>query len=157
MMVLFWYTLSLLCSLSPSFQPLERHGQLATAISQALIQGGPLYANDVTLERSAALMVAVAFRESSLTLTAVGDGGKSFCAFQIHSSSGGTRELLEDPLACAARAHALMKASIQADRAHPLAQYARGPGFKTLEAQRLSNDRVALANRLYFGTGRQSP
>ena len=148
MMPLYWYVLSLCVSLSPHSQPLSRHGTLATAITQVLDDAGPLFASDPDLHRSAALMVAVAFRESSLDNTQVGDHGRSFCAFQLHASSGGTAALLEDPVACAQAAHAMMRTSIRVDRSHPMAFYARGPRWATPEAQRLSNDRMAVAKRL---------
>jgi hypothetical protein len=148
MTTLYFFVLSLCLSLSPSQQPILRHGLLATAITTVLHDEGALYASDPELQRSAALLVAVAFRESSLDTHAVGDHGKSFGAFQLHASSGGTEALLDDPLAQARKAHEMIKISIRADREHPIAQYARGPRFASLEAQRISNDRVALAKRL---------
>jgi hypothetical protein len=142
------YVLALCLSLSPSSQPIFRHGLLATAITQAIDDEGALFAPDVELHRTAALLVAVAFRESSLDTRQVGDNGASFGAFQLHASSGGTAALLDDPIAQARIAHRMIKASIRADREHPIAQYARGPRFRSLEAQRISNDRMALSNRL---------
>ncbi len=147
-MTLYWLVLSFALALSPHSQPLLRHGVLATAVAQVLLEEGALFANDKGLRRSAALMIAVAFRESSLDLRAVGDKGRSFCAFQIHESSGGSPALLENPLACARKAHEMLKRSITVDRAHPIASYARGPRWATVEAQRISNDRMALAKRL---------
>lgn len=148
MMTLYSFVLSLCLSLSPSSQPILRHGLLATAITTVVHEEGALFAPDTELHRTAALLVAVAFRESSLDTRQVGDNGKSFGAFQLHASSGGTAALLDDPLAQARTAHRMIKVSIRADREHPIAQYARGPRFGSPEAQRISNDRMALAKRL---------
>jgi len=148
MMSLYWFVLSLCVSLSPHSQPILRHGALATSITTALHDEGALFAGDADLHRSAALMVAIAFRESSLDTRQVGDHGTSFGAFQLHASSGGTAALLDDPQAQALTAHRMLRASMRVDRAHPVAQYARGPRWASLEAQRLSNDRMALAKRL---------
>lgn len=94
-------------------------------------------------------MVAIAFRESSLDTRQVGDHGSSFGAFQLHASSGGTAALLDDPLAQGRIAHRMMRESMRVDRAHPIAFYARGPRWQSLEAQRISNDRMAIAKRLW--------
>jgi hypothetical protein len=96
----------------------------------------------------AALVTAIAFRESSFDNSAVGDSGRSFCAMQIHSSSGGSQDLLENPEHCVSRGLAILRQSVRVDRAHPVAFYARGPRWQSDTAQRLSNDRVALAKRL---------
>ena len=148
MLHLYWLVLTMMVSLSPSSSPILRHGQLATAITLTLQVEGPLFAHDDSLARSAALMVAVAYRESGLDPRAVGDSGQSFGAFQQHRSSGGSLAETDDPLAQAVAAHRLIRSSITTDRAHPLAAYARGPAFRSLEAQRLSADRMALAREL---------
>lgn len=57
-------------------------------------------------------------------------------------------DLTRDPLACTRKAHAILKESIRIDRSHPVAFYARGPRFASPEAQRLSNDRMAITKRL---------
>ncbi len=96
----------------------------------------------------AALVTAMAFRESSLDNAAVGDHGHSFCAMQIHDSSGGTAALLDDPSACVAAALPILRQSVRIDPLHPVGFYARGPRWRSVDAQRLSNDRVAVAKRL---------
>jgi hypothetical protein len=138
--------LAMMTVLSPTLDPTARHGALAEAISTVAAED-PLYRND-TGPRTIALLVAVSFRESSLRMDAVGDNGRSFCAFQIHQSSGGTMDLTRDPLACTRRAHAMLKESIRIDRTHPIAFYARGPRYNSPEAQRISNDRMYIANKL---------
>ncbi len=147
LLALWSFVLGLCLSLSPQSQPLS-HGALATSITTVLHDEGALFAHDDDLHRSAALMVAIAYRESSLDTRSVGDGGTSFGAFQLHASSGGTAALLDDPDAQARKAHAMLKQSIRIDREHPIAFYARGPRFASQEAQRISNDRMALAKRL---------
>jgi len=131
--------------LSPTEQPVARHGALATAITTVAIEDGALFADDLDLERTAALLVAVAFRESSLTASILGDGGRSVCAMQIH---GGAKALNEDPVACIRAGHRMLKTSIRVDRANPVAFYARGPRYATEEARRISRDRMALARSL---------
>lgn len=128
--------------------PFGDHSALAQATADVVLRSSPLYQGDVTRERTAALLVAIQFRESSLNPRAVGDNGRSFCSMQIHASSGGTAALLDDPDACIEAGYRILKQSITLDREHPVAFYARGPRFRSLEAQRLSNDRVAISKRL---------
>jgi hypothetical protein len=135
-------------SLSPHSQPFSpQRLELAQAITLALQEGGPLFAHDDDLTRSAALMAAVAFREGSFELGVVGDHGQSIGTFQLY----GRHDLSGDVRAQAKVAHAMLRASITTDRSHPVAQYARGPRWASLEAQRISNDRMALAKRLASG------
>ncbi len=96
-------------------------------------------------ETEAAIMTAVAFRESSLRNDVTGDGGHSVCAFQIYD---GSKELLENPIECARVGVRMMRESRRVDPAHPLSHYARGPRYKSPEAQRISADRIGLAKRL---------
>ena len=145
MMTLYWTVLAMMLRLSPSDQPMARHGALATAITIVVVEEGPLFANDADLERTAALLVAVAFRESSLTASILGDGGRSVCAMQIH---GGDPSLNDDAVACVRTGHRMLKTSVRVDRANPVAFYARGPRFESEEARRISRDRMALARSL---------
>ena len=93
----------------------------------------------------AALITAVAYRESGLDNGAVGDHGRSVCMMQIH---GGARSLLEDVGACVRRGTIMLRESRRIDPANPVAFYARGPRWQGDEARRLSRDRVALSRRL---------
>ena len=93
----------------------------------------------------AALITAIAFRESSLDNTAVGDHGRSVCAMQIHD---GARSLLDDVGACVRRGTLMLRDSKRVDPANPVAHYARGPRYQSEEARRISRDRVALSRRL---------
>ncbi len=96
-------------------------------------------------ETEAAIVTAVAFRESSLINDVIGDGGRSVCAMQIMS---GPKSLLEDPIACVTRGVAMLRESRRIDPSHPIAFYARGHRYQSVEAQRISNDRMALARAL---------
>lgn len=148
MMHLYWTVLAMMTFLAPPVgeeTPMTRHGRLATAITTVLEEEAPLYRNDESRVKSAALMVAVAFRESGLRHDAVGDGGKSVCAFQVHM---GPKTLLDDTEACTRTAYRMLQESIRVDRSEPVSFYARGPRYQSLEARRLSRDRVAVAERL---------
>src|SRR4051794_10136147 len=91
--------------------PTRQHDQLAEAITTRVEAEAPLFKGDEDRHKTSALLVAIAFRESSLHADAVGDhvAGKptSFCAFQIHLPFGaktaegwsGT-DLTEDPQKC---------------------------------------------------------
>lgn len=148
MLHLYFLVLSMMCSLSPAERPILRHGALATAIAVVVSEEGPLFRSDPELTRTAALLVAVSFRESSFDVRAVGDHGRSVCAFQIH---GGSPELLEDPVLCARTGYRMLKESLRMDPSHPVAFYARGPRFTSPEAVRLSDDRMRVARTLAKG------
>ena len=136
--------------------PERDHTELGTAIAAGLETSAPFFTDDTSKEKSAALAVAVAFRESSLTNDILGDKGQSACAFQVHlpgksrTSDGWTKDdLRADATKCVTVAFRMLRQSIRVDPKHPVAHYARGPRWKTIEAQRLSNDRVWLARRLH--------
>jgi hypothetical protein len=136
--------------------PGRDHSELGTAIAAALDESAPFFADDADRTKSAALAVAIAFRESSLNNDAIGDHGRSHCAFQIHlpgkskTAEGWTGEdLRADVNRCVSVAFRMLRESIHVDRQHPVAFYARGPRRKTEEARRISRDRVALARRIH--------
>jgi hypothetical protein len=145
MMNLYWLVLAMMTSLSPAQDPVMRHGRLATAIAVVASEEAPLFKNDEDRVRTVALLVAVAFRESSLQHDAVGDSGRSVCAMQIH---GGNKSLLVDTPACVRTGLSMLQESIRVDRDEPVAFYARGPRYKSDEARSLSRDRVRLSQRL---------
>lgn len=132
-----------------SLAPGRDHAALATAITARVLAEPPLFRDDASKLHTAAYLVAVAFRESSLTVDIVGDHGRSFCAFQIHESSGGTTALRTDPDACVAAAFAMLRTSMKVCPSSPLAWYAEGPrGCGSPRAQRISRDRLGIASRL---------
>lgn len=140
--------------------PARHHDELATAIANRVEAEAPLFKGDEDRHRTAALLVAIAFRESSLRAAAVGDhvGGKptSFCAFQVNlpwgrkTPDGWTgQDLLDDPDKCVAAAMRMLRVSMQVCPSSPLAWYAAGPaGCQSPRAQRISRDRMAIAQRL---------
>ena len=140
--------------------PARQHDVLASAIASRAEAEAPLFKGDEDRHRTTALLVAIAFRESSLNEAAVGDhqAGKptSFCAFQIHlpwgakTAEGWTGpELLEDPEKCVTAALHLLRDSMRACPSSPLASYAEGPaGCESARAQRISRDRLGIAQRL---------
>jgi hypothetical protein len=140
--------------------PAREHGRLAGAIAEQVEAAPPLFKGDDDKRRTSALLVAIAFRESSLRADAVGDhrGGKptSFCAFQINlpwgakTAEGWTGEdLITDPGKCVAAAMSMLRISMRVCPAFPLAWYAAGPiGCANERAARISRDRMAIAARL---------
>jgi len=140
--------------------PTREHGRLAEAIASRVEAAPPLFKGDEDRKRTSALLVAIAFRESSLRADAVGDhrGGKptSFCAFQINlpwgakTAEGWTGEdLIADPAKCVSAAMTMLRISMQVCPASPLAWYAAGPaGCASERAGRISRDRMAIAARL---------
>ena len=92
----------------------------ATAAAIAKVAAdSPLFAGPLGADRTAALMVSVAWFESRFQPDAVGDGKHSYCAFQINDSNfkalGVTKDDLQrDVLACARAAREMMRRSIQA-------------------------------------------
>lgn len=136
--------------------PGRDHSELAGAIADAIDESAPFFAADASKTKSAAFAVAIAFRESSLTNDVLGDHGQSACAYQIHlpgkatTTEGWTKDdLRADASKCVTVAFRMIRQSIRIDREHPVAFYARGPGWRSETARRLSNDRVALARRLH--------
>lgn len=156
MSVLFTWVLAASSLLSPGRQ----HDELASAIANRVEAEPPLFRGDEDRHRTAALLVAIAFRESSLRAAAVGDhvGGKptSFCAFQVNlpwgakTADGWTgSDLLEDPEKCVAAAMRMLRVSVRVCPSSPIAWYAAGPaGCESPRAQRISRDRMAIAQRL---------
>ena len=132
-----------------SLAPGRDHTELGGAIARAVLDEPALFRNDESKLKTASLLVAVAYRESSLKLDAVGDHGRSFCAYQIHESSGGTKALLTDADACVRKGLSMLRESMRICPAHPIAFYASGPGgCDNARAQRISRDRMAIAAKL---------
>jgi hypothetical protein len=145
---------------SSTLAPGRSHDALSEAIVSRVEAEAPLFTGDEDKRRTASLLVAMAFRESSLRADAVGDkvNGKptSFCAFQIHlpwdrktPEGWSGEELLADPQKCVTTAMRMIRASMKVCSAHPLAWYASGPaGCESPRAQRISRDRLAIAQHL---------
>jgi hypothetical protein len=138
--------------MSASLAPLtDERAALSDATAREVWADEPFYRGDEDRVRTLALHIAVAYREGGLQTRAIGDlsSGGSFCAYQIHVSSGGSRELTESAPLCARHGHRMLRASIRNCREAPVAWYAEGPlGCSSERARRISADRVALADRL---------
>jgi hypothetical protein len=133
-----------------SLAPGREHSDLGGAIARAVESEPAIFKDDASKTKTAAIMVAVAFRESSLTLGALGDHGQSFCAFQIHRTSGGGPALLTDADACVRKGLAMLRESARVCPKAPVAWYAVGGAGACTNARaiRISNDRMAVAKRL---------
>lgn len=138
----FALALAMMNTAVPSEQPLLRHGELATAIASEC-EAETFAEGD--LASCIADTVALGTFESSLDNHAVGDGGHSVGAFQIYD---GDRAILDDVVLSVKTAHRMMRQSRRVDPKHRFAFYARGPRYKSAEAQALSDHRAALAARL---------
>jgi hypothetical protein len=110
------------------------HRELAAAV-----------ADEARTVEEAALITAVAFRESTFRKGARGDHGRSVCEMQVF---GGSPALLEDTRECVRVGARMLRESVRVDPSHPVAQYARGPRWRSDEARRISDDRVRVAKRL---------
>lgn len=103
-------------------------------------------ASDATWDE-ATLLAAIAYRESSYRLRAVGDHGRSLCAYQLQ---GAPREVLTDAALCTRIALHSLRASARLCPSTPLAAYAGAP-CGSLVAGRISRDRDALRRRMFGG------
>ncbi len=135
-----------------TFSPGRYHAPLAIAIVHAVEAEPAIFKADDDKRKTAALMVAVAFRESSFRVDIVGDNGHAVCAFQIYD---GAKTLLVDTDACAREGLRMLRESAHVDPEHPVAFYARGPRFRSEKAQSISNDRMNLARWVRAKTERE--
>lgn len=110
--------------------------ELASAIDATVKEEGCLYAWKDCERRSAALLVVVAYRESNFKVDAIGDHGRSVCAFQILN---GPRALLSDVRGCVRTGFRMLKDSLATCKGS-IAGYARGncesPSGKRIDADR---------------------
>jgi hypothetical protein len=124
--------------------PGRDHTENATAIASVVLDEPPLFKNDETRIHTAALVVAIAFRESSFRNDVKSKTDDS-CMMQVNRRP----DLASDPEACVRVAMTMLRESMRMCPQHPIAFYASGPGACTNErAQRISRDRMAIAKRL---------
>lgn len=137
--------------------PGRDHADLAGAIARVVDGERPLFEGDADRHRTAALVVALTYRESTLDNSVIGDKGQSYCAGQIHlpgnakTVEGWTgTELREDASKCITVVVRMLRESIGACRSLPVDErmsvYARG-SCTSEQGRRLSRDRFALARR----------
>ncbi len=148
MMILF-YILFAMSSLAPG----RSHEKNATAIATVVLSEPPLFKNDESRERTAALLVAIAFRESSFRNDVKSKTNDS-CMMQINRRP----DLAEDVEKCVRVAMTMLRESMRMCPEHPIAFYASGPGACTNErAIKISRDRMALSKRVFAHKTTASP
>jgi hypothetical protein len=136
--------------------PNKNHDIFAENLSKVIDENPALFQNDPDKKKTAAILIAIGKRESSLELDSTGDHGTSFCWFQINKSIGGSEELNKDPYKCAKMAYDFLKWSFKACSAFPVALYASGPNAcDNNRAQRISRDRMNLASWILKETEKQ--
>ncbi len=134
------FVLAAMTSLAPG----RDHSVNGAAIARAVDASLPLFAADETRMRTAALVTAIAFRESSFRNDVTSKTNDS-CMMQVNRRP----DLAADPEACVRVALTMLRESMRMCPAFPVAFYASGPGAcSNVRAQRISRDRMALAARL---------
>lgn len=144
------------------YAPDRDHQPLADAIATVAEQYRFVPGDDDHLA-TAAILVAISFRESSFDNSAIGDHGKSHCAGQIYlPGKARTREgwsgadLRADPVKCMTVTARKVAESMSACRHLPLgdrlAVYARG-SCKSPRGRQLSRDRMRLHEQLLKRSG----
>jgi hypothetical protein len=127
--------------------PDHDHREMAATIADVVESEPPLFKDDRRRLKTAALVVAVAFRESTFRNDAMSETGDA-CAMQIHRRP----DLADDLEGCIRVGLEMLRESMRMCPAHPIAFFASGPrGCSNARAQRISRDRMALARSLLVG------
>lgn len=143
--------LVLMVTIAPATPWRESYPETAQGIADAVEESEPLFAGDDGRMRTAALLVSLAYFESTFKPSAVGDRGSSLGLFQTsrHWVRMSADEYLRDAKEQAKTALALVRESFSACAARPLdarlAWYASGSCSRGGAA---STHRVGLAKRL---------
>lgn len=150
------FTLAAMASLAPE----RNHDTLGRAIAERVDAEAPVFADDADRKKTAALMLAVAWREGSFGLRVEGDrvsgATTSWCTMQVNLTPGARTaegwtgpELRDDPAKCVAVGFRILRYSVRSCSKFPVAVYASGPGgCANARAQRISADRMQIARRL---------
>lgn len=139
-MLILYFVLACMGLLAPG----RDHLANAQAITTVVLDERPLFKDDDSRIRTAALVVAVAFRESSLR-NDVKSATDDYCMMQVTKRP----DLALDPELCVRVAMAMLRTSMRLCPEFPIAVYAEGPfGCGSGRAQRISRDRMAIAARL---------
>ncbi len=134
---LVWIAMSVLA-------PERDHTLTAAAVTRVVLEEPPLFKNDESRLRTASLIVAIAFRESSFRNDAA-SRTNDHCLMQINRRP----DLAKDVDACLHVAFTMLRESFRACPEHLIAFYAEGPkGCESARAQRISRDRLGLARRI---------
>lgn len=139
---------SLLLALVSVFSP-GNHEDFVEPLATVLESEAPLFTHDDDKRKTAALMVAIGWRESRFKTDAVSKT-KDFCAFQLNRRP----DLLHDPEGCARVAVAMVRESMRVCPKYPIAWYAAGGrGCTSAWAHGISNDRTNLARWALWKVG----
>jgi hypothetical protein len=136
--------------------PNRDHTAFAMATAAAIVDTEPLFKNDADKRKTAALMVAIAYRESALRPAVKGDKGKSFGAFQIYLpyqqktvEGWSGDDILANPENGARVAMRMIRESMHVCPQYPIAHYAEGGmDCGSDRAKRISTDRTNIAKWL---------
>lgn len=146
------FILAAMVLLAGGVDTLER-AALAAAIDRAIVVGGGPFPG-FSDRGTAALMVAVAYRESGFRNGALNAESEDHCAFQIHLPKGARtsagwsgEDLRADVQKCAAVAYRMLRASAARCPLYPVSPYARGVCKRT----GWNTDRLRLADRVMRG------
>lgn len=121
--------------------PTRNHEALAHATANVLADEPALFIEDESKLRTAALVVAIEFRESSFR--DVTSATRDHCFMQLHDRP----DLLGHPEACIRAGLRALRASFTSCPGAPLAGYVGG-GCSNKRARRISDDRISLAAKL---------
>jgi len=144
------WVLSLMVLLQPRAPWLATFHDTAAAVADVVLVEQPLFEGAHGRERTAALLVSVAWFESTFRPDALGDHGQAHGLYQVHDHGE-----LADAREATRTALALMRQSFRACRALPmeerLAWYAAGgaDGCTSEAGRRASRHRVSLGMRLF--------
>jgi hypothetical protein len=142
-------TAALAASLSPTHRMLltrcpSAPVELADAIDVEVVE--PLFEHDASLRKTKSLYASIAFRESTCSLSARGDHGKSLGAFQELNAP---EAIIGDARAQVRGAIKWLSWSVRYCPAFPVSGFARGPRACTNpRAQAISNDRMFVAKEI---------
>lgn len=132
--------------------PTRDHSELGGAIARVVESELPLFADDEDRRRTASLIVAISFRESSFRNDVV-SRTNDFCHLQVN----GRPDLAKDAEACTRVAMAMLRTSMRICPKSPLGWYAvGGPPERACTSPRglrISNDRLWLARRILAMVG----
>lgn len=122
--------------------PNRDHAKLAAATATVLVAEPPLFPGDDDRKQTAALVVAIMFRESSFRHGVISKT-HDHCEMQIHRRA----DLDDDREKCVRVGLKMLRASIAACPSSPLAAYA-GFSCSSAKGQWISQDRGGIAKRL---------
>ncbi len=145
------YLIILISTLVALLSPHGNHSLFISSASTVIHEERALFDNDPYKAKTAAFVTAVSYRESTFNFQAKSKTN-DYCAMQIN----GRPDLAEKPEECIRVGMTMLRESMRMCPDFPLAFYASGPkGCTDARAQRISNDRLALA-RWILGKVRSS-